>query len=149
MDFLDKRVKGICDELNKLKIKQTIPIEMWEYKEDDFVCPEDAAQAGDLWKKFDSRTMHWYGTDKHYWFKTTLTVPEEMQDKRMWMYVSTQIDEWDDGKNPQFLLFINGAPVQGIDMNHREVLLRQAAVSGESLTLELQAYTGILHFWSY
>lgn len=75
MDFLDKRVKGICDELKKLKIKQTIPIDMWEYKEGNFVYPEDAKRSGNFWKKFDSRNMHWYGTDKHYWFKTIFTVP--------------------------------------------------------------------------
>lgn len=145
MDFLDKRVKGICDELKKLKIKQIFSIDEWEYKEGDFVYPEDTDSPDAPWKPFDTRTMHWYGTDKHYWFKTTFIVPKEMQDKRMWMHVCTQIDEWDDGKNPQFLLFVNGIPIQGIDMNHREVFLCESAVYQDTLTLELQAYTGILH----
>ncbi len=153
MDFLDKRVAGICDELKKLKVRQRFPIEKWEYKEGNFITPEDAeaSRASDggntteAWQEFDSRTMHWYGKDRHYWFKTSYTVPEELAGKCMWMQVRTQIDECDDAKNPQFLLFVNGEAVQGIDMNHREVLLAREAQAGETLQIELQAYTGILH----
>ena len=145
MDFLDKRVNGICEELKKLKIKQRCPIATWEYKEGDFIHPEDAAADAAEWQMFDSQTMHWYGKDRHYWFKTTFTVPEELDGKPLWMHVRTQIDEWDDAKNPQFLLFVNGTVTQGMDMNHRDVLLTRSAVAGETLTLELQSYTGILH----
>lgn len=145
MDFLDKRVKGICEELKKLKIKQRFPIESWEYKEGNYVHPEDARKDGQAWKNFDSRTMHWYGPDCHYWFKTSFRVPKELDGKAMWMHVCTQIDEWDDGKNPQFLLFVNGKVTQGMDMNHRDVLLSDSAAAGEELTLELQSYTGTLH----
>ena len=63
----------------------------------------------------------------------------------MWLSVRTQIDEWDDAKNPQFLLFVNGEIVQGIDMNHKEVFLSPSAKAGETLEIGLQAYTGILH----
>lgn len=145
MEFLDKRVKGICDELNKLKIRQRFPIPNWQYKEGNFVYPADAASDEGEFMEYDSRSMHWYGPDRHYWFKTDFTVPDELDGRAMWMYVCTQIDEWDDGKNPQFLLFVNGKATQGIDMNHREVLLSRKATAGETLTLELQSYTGTLH----
>lgn len=145
MDFLDKRVNGICEELKKRKIKQRFPIATWEYKEGDFIHPEDAAADAAEWQEFDSQTMHWYGKDRHYWFRTIFTVPQELDGKPLWMHVRTQIDEWDDAKNPQFLLFVNKAVTQGMDMNHRDVLLTGAAVAGETLTLELQSYTGILH----
>ena len=145
MDFLDKRVNGICEELKKLKIKQRFPIAAWEYKEGDFIHPKDAAADEAKWQKFDSQTMHWYGKDRHYWFKTTFTVPKKLDGKPMWMHVRTQIDEWDDAKNPQFLLFVNETVTQGMDMNHRDVLLTESAAAGETLTLELQSYTGILH----
>ena len=94
---------------------------------------------------FDSQTMHSYGKDRHYWFRTIFTVPQELDGKPLWMHVRTQIDEWDDAKNPQFLLFVNEAVTQGMDMNHRDVLLTRSAVAGETLALELQSYTGILH----
>lgn len=145
MHFLDKRVTVICDELKKLRWKQRFPVTDWKYKKGNFIHPEDAERSEIPWEVFDCNTMHWYGPDQHYWFKTTFTVPEEMDGKRLWMHVTTQIREWDDGKNPQFLLFVNGVATQGIDMNHRDVYLSEKAVAGEKLVIELQSYTGILH----
>ena len=145
MDFLDKRVGVICNELKKIKVKQVFPLLKWQYKEGNFIHPKDAMEAEAPWEDFDCETMHWYGKDRHYWFKTTYTVPQELDKKSMWIRVSSQIDEWDDGRNPQFLLFVNGEIMQGIDMNHRECLLSLSARAGETLKIELQAYTGILH----
>ena len=145
MKFLDKRVKVICDELRRLQRKQKFSVTDWKYKEGNYIHPQDAEADSAEWKDFDGKTMHWYGPDRHYWFKTVYKVPQELDGKRMWMHVMTNINEWDDAKNPQFLLFVNGVATQGIDMNHREVFLRESAVGGEELVLELQAYTGTLH----
>ncbi len=145
MDFIDKRINVICDELKKLSVVQKIPADNWEYKKGNYVHPEDVLASEEPWREFDSKSMHWYGPDEHYWFRTTFTVPESLAGKAMWMNVKTQIDEWDDGKNPQFLLFVNNVATQGIDMNHRRVLLTESAVAGQSYQLDLQSYTGILH----
>ena len=145
MQFLDKRISVICNELKKLQWKQKFPVTDWKYKEGNYIHPEDVEADSAEWKDFDCNTMHWYGPDRHYWFKAVYKVPQELDGKRLWMYVMTQIDEWDDAKNPQFLLFVNGVATQGIDMNHREVFLREKAVAGEEIVLELQAYTGTLH----
>lgn len=145
MEFLDKRINVICNELKKLKAKQVFPIWKWMYKEGNFINPEEADNDESAWMEFDAKTMHWYGKDRHYWFKTTYTVPKELDGKSMWIRVASQIDEWDDGRNPQFLLFVNGKILQGIDMNHKECLLTKNANAGDKLKIELQAYTGILH----
>lgn len=145
MDFLDKRISGICGELRRLSVKKRYPVTEWIYKKGNFVYPEDADRGEGEWEAFDTRTMHWYGPDEHYWFRTDYTVPEELDGKRMWLNVRSQIEEWDDGKNPQFLLYVNGEIVQGIDMNHKDVLLSECAKAGEVLRLDLQSYTGTLH----
>ena len=145
MQFLDKRIQVICDGLKKLSIKQRVPVNNWEYKKGNFIHPEDARADGTPLTPFDSARMHWYGPDVHYWFSSQLTVPSSFDGRPLWLHVRTQIDEWDDGKNPQFLLFVNGTPVQGVDMNHRDVLISTAASAGQTYLMELQAYTGILH----
>ena len=132
MEFLDKRVRVICSQLEKLKVKQKFPIEKWLYKEGDFIYPADADREGE-WKEFDSTFMHWYGYDRHYWFKTLFEIPESLAEQTLWLYVCTQIDEWDDAKNPQFLLFVDGEPVQGMDMNHREVMLPVKGEAGRKI----------------
>lgn len=145
MVFLDKRIRVICDELKKLSVVQKVSVDGWKFKKGNYVYPEDADKAGTEWELFDCRTMHWYGPDEHYWFRGEFTVPQSMEGKAVWLNVRTQIDEWDDGKNPQFLLFVDRAAVQGIDMNHRRVLLSKEAVSGQTCHLDLQSYTGTLH----
>lgn len=145
MDFLDKRINVICDELKRLSFVKKVPLQEWFYKKGDYIYPKDAEEATVSWQKFDSKTMHWYGPDEHYWFKTTFTVPDELDGKAIWLHIKTQIEEWDDGKNPQFLLFVDHKETQGIDMNHREVLLAKSAKAGKTYDLDLQSYTGILH----
>lgn len=145
MFFLDKRIKVICEELKRLAVVQSVPIENWSYKKGNYIHPQDVDQASEEWKSFDNKTMHWYGPDEHYWFRVSFQVPSAFHGKSMWLNVKTQIDEWDDGKNPQFLLFVNSVATQGIDMNHRKVLLTPDAVEGQTYELDLQSYTGTLH----
>ena len=145
MVFLDKRINGICDEMKKYAVRQRVTVENIEYKEGFFLRPQEAEADGTPFAPFDSGRMHWYGPDRHYWFRAEITVPESFDGRSLWLHARTQIDEWDDAKNPQFLLFVNGEIVQGMDMNHREVLLTRNARAGERYRLDLQAYTGILH----
>lgn len=143
--FIKERIQVICDQLKKWRLSRRLPLTEWEYKDGNFIYPRDAEEADSAWLPFDSRTMHWYGPDAHKWFKTSFTVPPELDGKPLWLIVHTQIDEWDDAKNPQFLLFVDGIVSQGLDMNHREVLLTRTACAGQTYRLDLQAYTGTLH----
>jgi len=145
MHFLDKRVQGICDELKKLSIRQRVSIPGWLYKKGNFIHPEQAHADEAGFEPFDSYSMHWYGPDEHYWFHTAVQTPDSFEGRPLWMHICTQIDEWDDGKNPQFLLFVDGEAVQGVDMNHRDVLIARRAQAGRVYRLDLQAYTGTLH----
>ena len=72
MFFLDKRAQVICNELKKESIRQKQLIESWEMAEGDFVTPEQAAREGAFFP-FDSRKDHWYGPDRHCWFRTGMT----------------------------------------------------------------------------
>lgn len=145
MRLLDKRIQGICDELKKYSVQQRVELSGWRYKKGNFILPNDANGAQAPFEPFDSRHMRWYGPDEHYWFQIDIEVPASFAGKPLWLYVRTQIEEWDDAKNPQFLLFVNEQAVQGIDMNHREVLLDGSAVAGQKLRIDLQSYTGTLH----
>ena len=145
MIFARERAEVIANKLKKLMVVRKFQLDDWKVKEGFFLRPEEADRAEDDWETFDSRLMHWYGPDRHYWFRTVFTVPEEYDGKGLWLRIRTQIEEWDDAKNPQFLVFLNGEVVQGADMNHREVLLSEAATAGETVTVDLQAYSGTLH----
>ncbi len=167
MYFIDQRVQVICNQLSMLRFRDDRELPDWEYKPGQYFRPEEAEAASRPWEKFDCQNMHWYasyaGTDDfegkftgqhtdfhgipgdHYWFRSRITIPQEMDGKSVWLKIRTQIEEWDDGKNPQFLIFLNGEVIQGADMNHREVLLRKCATGGETMDIDIQAYTGTLH----
>lgn len=40
---------------------------------------------------------------------------------------------------------MDGKVTQGVDMNHRDILLDRCAKGGQKYRLELQSYTGTLH----
>lgn len=145
MFFLDKRAQVICDELKKEAVRQRRLIEGWEYKTGNFITPQDADADSAAYAPFDSARDHWYGPDRHYWFRAYMTVPASFDGKSLWLNVRTQIEEWDDAKNPQFLLFVDGEVVQGVDMNHRNILITPSAEAGRTYRIDLQSYTGTLH----
>ena len=145
MRYLDERVWVILNELRPLIDRQHIDITKWKIKKKLFMRPCEADNDETPWENFDSAKDRWYGKDTYYWFRSQFTVPQSMDGKCIFLKIHTQIEEWDDGRNPQFLLFVNGKVTQGQDMNHREVRLTDCAKAGETYTLDLQAYTGILH----
>ncbi len=142
MRYIDKRIRVICNELKKLSVVQTLPISNWYMKKGKYITPAEAEASSEPWELFDSRTMHWYGPDCHYWFRTDYTVPESLNGKPFWITVRTNINHW-DAINPQFLLFVDGEVTQGMDINHQEVLLTTCAEAGKTYHFDLQAYTGI------
>ena len=167
MYFIDQRIQVIANQMGNLRFRDKVELNDWQYKHGQFFRPSEADASTAPWLTFDSKKNHWYaeyaGTDQfegkftgqntdfhgipgsHYWFRTTATVPQSFHGKSVWMKIRTQIEEWDDGKNPQFLIFVNGEVRQGADINHREMLLFREAKAGTEITLDIQAYTGTLH----
>lgn len=145
MKYLEERVKVICENLYDLSIRDKIYINKWKYKEGFYLNYEDVINSSKEFEIFDINTMHWYGKDKHYWFSTSIEVPKELDNKSLWLHISTQIEDWDDSKNPQFLIFINDVPIQGGDLNHRDVLINNNVNQGEIYKIDVQAHSGILH----
>ena len=167
MYFIDQRIQVIANQLGNLRFRESVVLNDWQYKFGQYFRPAEAEASERPWLDFDCQSMHWYadyaGTDQfdgkfngqrtdfhgipgsHYWFRTKAVIPQSFGGKSVWMRIRTQIEEWDDGKNLQFLVFINDEVIQGADMNHRDIWLRPCAVGGEELSIDIQAYTGTLH----
>lgn len=145
MKFAKERANVICSQLRNNATLQKKNITNWKVKEGKFIDVKMADESELPWKEFDTNKDRWYGPDKHYWFRTVATVPEEFDGKPLWMRIHTGLSDWDDGQNPQFLLFINGEVIQGCDINHREVFITSSAKAGESYQIDIQSYTGTLH----
>ncbi len=167
MYFIDQRIQVIANQMGLLRFREKVELNNWQYKFGQYFRPAEADASELPWQNFDSQNMHWYagyaGTDEfegkfrgqhtdfhgipgdHYWFRSHITIPESFHGKSVWLKIRTQIEEWDDGKNPQFLVFVNDEVIQGADMNHRDIWLSKSAIGGQELKLDIQAYTGTLH----
>lgn len=143
--FRKERIRVLCNELKKLSSTTCFDITKWKKKEGFYLRPQDAELDETPWEEFDSKNMIWMGKDKHSWFTTEFTVPEEFSHKPLCLIIKTQIDEAEDMRNPQFLVFVNNIPVQGVDMNHREILITESAKPQKKYKIDLQSYTGTLH----
>lgn len=139
--FKYERVKKICDDLQSLITVQAYPIIKWKCKKGFFLTPWEVDSSSTPWQDFDSNTDFWHGPDDHYWFRACVEIPQSFNKKPLWLSFVTQATFW-DAVNPQFLLFLDGQPVQGLDTNHREIKITDKAKAGDRLTIDLQAYTG-------
>lgn len=99
------------------------------YKTEDKI-PDDA-----YFTQYDNE-KGWGGKrDSHYWFVFEIFAPENFEDYVL--SVKTGYNTW-HASNPQFIVYIDGEIVQGLDENHTEIKLSKAGRQ----TVWLYAYTG-------
>lgn len=100
--------------------------------------PTDESQ----WGIYETGSL-WGGYDKHRWFKVNVIIPDRFKDKRVIFKITTGHEgEW-DALNPQFLIYVNGKIVQGLDVNHREITLSEKAEPGKEYIIEILGYSGL------
>ncbi len=110
-------------EVNDIGIAETF------YKEMDKI-PEDAQFSS------YSDADGWGGKrDSHFWFVFDIKVPADYENYVM--AVTTDCHVW-HASNPQFIVYVDGQIIQGLDENHTEVKMCKAGKQ----TVWLYAYTG-------
>lgn len=92
-------------------------------------------------KKFTSPYIL-YKEQKYYWFHAKFHVDELKEHQKVYLSIETFINGVASTIRPQGLLYLNGELVQGIDINHTDVLLKQ---SGD-YEMYLLFYTHIFGF---
>lgn len=84
----------------------------------------------------------WSDLNSHRWFRTTITIPNNMEGKHVEFIITTGREgEW-DATNPQMLFYLDGEIVQGIDVNHRSVTISECAEAGEQHDIAMYAFSG-------
>ena len=125
MNFIDKKIETVCSEIEKYVSDNAVEIPNilytpCEYKE-CYAC-ENIPDQSLSWSAFEKGTRAG-GVDKHFWFKFTVKTPSYADGKSCVLSVITgKNGDW-DALNPQGLIYLDGEMVQGLDVNHTEVLL--------------------------
>lgn len=97
------------------------------------------------WETFREGQL-WGGHREYFLFRTTVEIPADFDGKCVVYELKTGREgEW-DATNPQFRFYLNGKLIQGLDVNHREVLISEHAQKGQQYGIMLRAYTGDRNF---
>jgi alpha-mannosidase len=142
MFFIEERVNRILQELSSYIYTDNRAVTDYKYMETNIRKLEELTSHTSDWKTFNE-TDRWGGRDKHFWFKTKIAIPKEFSGKTVVLEVKTGREgDW-DAINPQFLVYVNGAVKQSLDVNHRHIILTSSAVAGEVFDIMLHAFSGM------
>ena len=131
-----RKISRYLKLLEENRWEQILPVEdigilPCDYKTDN-TLPDPA-----LFRPFDKGERWGNGPDSHAWFHFTLPATAQ---ENTFLRVHTDYSGW-DARNPQFIAYVNGRIVQGLDTNHLELLLP----TGEDLDVYLYGYVGTEH----
>jgi len=132
MDYKLQKIRRYFDIIKKNRWKNSCKADAIEF------CPceyktSNTPPALSEFVPFENGGEWGSGWDSHAWFHLTV----HSDDPNRYLFVQTELSGW-DAANPQFIVYVNGEMKQGVDVNHREVLLGDCG----DLDIYIYAYTG-------
>ena len=136
MVLMKERIGKMLEYLKDQIYPESVDIQNYKMLKTDSRFEDVANLDTSSWEDF-SREQIWGGHREYYWFETTVTIPENF-DKKCVVYelITGREGEW-DATNPQFTIYVNGKLVQGLDVNHREIILTESAQAGDTYRIIL------------
>lgn len=93
---------------------------------------------------YEPGTIYETESNKYHMFKFKLKVPPKYDNKPFVLKCITGFGvDWHDYKNPNFLLFVNGQPLQAFDTAHRECVITNSAKAYEEYDCFLFSFGGM------
>lgn len=141
MYFIPQRIKKILAELESYIFSCKIPVPSFKMKEGKM--KEGYKLDSSTWKDF-GKGDRWGARDYYGWFTTKITIPDDFDGRTVVMEVGTDSEGgWQASVNPQFIAYLNGEIMHGLDANHRHVFISEKASAGEQFNVTLKAYSGM------
>jgi len=106
--------------------------------------PEERAsivvQDPSAWEQVEP-SLVWGEPESYFWFASSVELPAECKDRRVYLKVDAQFGNTRGRSDPQCLVRVNGKIAQGADGNHRELLLTADGKPGDRFDILLEAGT--------
>jgi alpha-mannosidase len=142
---IKERVGKLLEYLEELVYPQSVPIEDYRMLKSEERFTDIGGLNTSGWQEFHKGQL-WGGHREYYWFETIAEIPESFDGKCVVYELKTGREgEW-DATNPQFRAYVDGKLVQGLDVNHREIILTEHAEKGRKYRIILAAFTGDQNF---
>lgn len=124
MILLKERIGKMLEYLQEQVYPKQVAIPSYKMIRTDERCLDVNNLDTSSWTEITNQEL-WGGHREYYWFETVVTIPEEFDGECVVYELKTGKEgEW-DATNPQFSIFVNGVRVQGLDVNHREIILAE------------------------
>ncbi|CAH0346492.1 alpha-mannosidase [Bacillus sp. CECT 9360] len=137
IEKLEKRIK----ELDAYRYRDVKSVLSFQAQLDEEGIVAQKAPFGGTWETMNIRDR-WEGRDTYIWLKTAVPIPDEWKGEKI-------VGVFDFGKtggghNSGFesLLYVNGMPYQGVDMNHQEVFI-DGSLAGSTIELCFRLWSGL------
>ena len=140
MNPVKNKLKAVLNALNPLRYSNLKPAEELWISSGDYQWKETFDSSTVSWSPF-KRDETWGGADQHYWFKTRITIPEELNGTQVRAVLNTGATDIWNTDNPQIMVFLDGKHFATMDMNHQDVILTTKARAGETHELAFYAYS--------
>ncbi len=122
-NFLDKRIGEIVNQLEKYITPVRQSVNGWLTMECDYKKNNIVPSVGEgEWRKFGETERWGMKPEEHRWFFKHIEIPQELKGKDLELYVSST-DVHDEDWEPQFMVYLDGKLIRGMDTKHRYVKL--------------------------
>ncbi len=145
MILIKERIGKLAEDLNGLIYSREMPITRYRMIKSGERFLDVQNLSTDDWEELTNGEL-WGGHREYFWFETVITIPEDFQDQCVVYELKTGREGLWDATNPQFTIYVNGVRRQGLDVNHREIILTEKAAAGETYRIILSAFTGDQNF---
>lgn len=142
MVFEVERIERLLKDVQRAIYADREPIAAYRVSKDCQAMDKLPDNDDCSWKDHSCGEL-WGGYDRHQWFYTEVNIPERFEGRNVIFRITTGREgEW-DALNPQFLFYLDGKLVQGLDVNHREVIISEKAEGGRRYSIAMLAYSGL------
>ena len=144
---LEKIKKYIDEDIFKTRISASIQLVEWKYiettMENKINGAFDPNYDDSEWSDF-KLSDSWGGYDKVAWFRCKVTIPENFKGKQL-AFKGIIGPRDGGGSTAETLLYINGVPIQGIDIWHEEAFLDSSIYeNNKEIQIALKCWSGVL-----
>ncbi|MHC1750170.1 MAG: alpha-mannosidase [Cellulosilyticaceae bacterium] len=142
MFFTERKLEARIREIEQYRYREVKSLEWLFAKEDEAAVINPALPT--VWDKAKCLAVgeRWEGRDRYLWLHKEVEIPTKWQNKKVvgiFDYGNTGA-----GNNSGFesLLYVNGVPYQGVDVNHKEVFFKDEQIK-EPLNLTFRLWSGL------
>ncbi|ULT56731.1 alpha-mannosidase [Neobacillus drentensis] len=141
MFWTTEKLERRIQELDSYRYRNILPVASFQAQEDEEGKIAQKPPEDGPWET-KNVGERWEGRDQYIWLKTLIPIPEHWgQQKVVGVF---DFGKTGGGNNSGFesLLYINGEPYQGVDMNHQEVFLDES-YSGTTIEMCFRLWSGL------